>query len=78
MILTITLDLQNLKRLSISKRAAQKFYIDRKLYDMEVKVQYYFKMSNRFAALDNLHEDDDDDDDDDEINNSLMKSAQNG
>jgi hypothetical protein len=55
------------KRLSVSKRAAQKYYMDRmnfkKLNDMEVKEEYQIKSSNRFVDLENLDDDDDDDDD---------------
>jgi len=35
----------------------------KKLNDVEVKKQYQVKISNRFAALENLDDDDDDDDD---------------
>jgi hypothetical protein len=37
----------------------------KKLNDVEVKVQYQVKISNRFAPLENFDDDDDDDDDDD-------------
>jgi hypothetical protein len=53
------------QRLSVSKRAAQKFDIERfnlkKLNDVEVKEQYQVRISNRSAALENLDYDDDDD-----------------
>jgi hypothetical protein len=46
------------ERLSVSKRAAQKFVLDKfyvnYLNDVEVKEQYQVKISNRFAALENL------------------------
>jgi hypothetical protein len=44
-----------MERLSVSKRVAQKFDMQRfdvrKLNDAEVKEQYQFKITNRFAAL---------------------------
>jgi hypothetical protein len=47
--------------LSVSKCAAQKFGMERfdlkKLNDMEVKEQYHAKISNRFAALENVDDD---------------------
>jgi hypothetical protein len=46
------------ERLSIRKRATQKFDMQRfdlkKINDAEVKEQYQVKISNRFAALKNL------------------------
>jgi hypothetical protein len=46
------------EKLSVSKRAAQKFDMQRfdlrKLNNAEVKEQYGVKISNRFAALENL------------------------
>jgi hypothetical protein len=48
------------ERLSVSKRVTQKFDIQRfdlkKLNDAEVKEHYQVKISNRFAALENLDE----------------------
>jgi hypothetical protein len=46
------------ERLSVSKRVAQKFDMQRfdlrKLNDAEVKEQYHVKITNRFAALENF------------------------
>jgi hypothetical protein len=46
-----------MERLSVSKRATQKFNIQRfdlkKLNDAEVKEQHQFKISNMSAALEN-------------------------
>jgi flagellar basal body rod protein FlgB len=46
------------ERLSVSKEATQKFDMKRfgpkKLNDAEVKENYQIKISNRFAALENL------------------------
>jgi hypothetical protein len=46
------------ERLSVSKRVAQKFDMQRfdlrKLNDAEVKEQYQVKITNRFAALENV------------------------
>ena len=46
------------ERLAVSKRATQKFDMERfnlrKLTDLEVRKQYQIKLSNRFAALENL------------------------
>jgi hypothetical protein len=48
------------ERLSVSKRVAQKFDMQRfdlrKLNDAEVKEQYQVKITNRFAAFENFHE----------------------
>jgi hypothetical protein len=48
------------ERLSVCKRARQKFDLQRcdlkKLNDVEVKEKYQLEMSNRFAALENLVE----------------------
>jgi hypothetical protein len=55
----------------------EKFNV-KKLNDVEVKQQYQVKISNRFAALENLDDDDDDDDDDMDINRawgSIMKAS---
>jgi arginine utilization protein RocB len=45
------------ERLSVSKRPAQKFDMERfnlrKLNDMKVKEQYQVKIPNRFAAVEN-------------------------
>jgi hypothetical protein len=60
-ILTIIWWFQKLDRLSVSKQAAQKFYMERfsikKLNDVEVKEEYQDKISNRFATLENLDND---------------------
>jgi hypothetical protein len=46
------------QRLSVSKRAAQKFHDERfdlkKLNDVDVKEQYQVKISNRFTSLETL------------------------
>jgi hypothetical protein len=46
-------------RLAVNKQAAQKCDVDRinlrKLSDLEVRRQYQIKISNRFAALENLN-----------------------
>jgi hypothetical protein len=53
-------------RLSLNKQAALKFDMERfnpkKLSDVEIKEQYQVKISNGFAAVENLDHDDDDDD----------------
>jgi hypothetical protein len=60
------------QKLSVSKGAAQKFYMERfnlrKLTDVELKEQYQVKISNRFAPLENL-------DDDMDINRAWDKVA---
>jgi hypothetical protein len=47
------------ERLAVSKKAAQKFDVDRfnlrKLRELDVRKQYQIKIPNRFAALENLH-----------------------
>jgi hypothetical protein len=47
------------ERLAVSKQAAQKFDAERfnlkKLSELEVRKQYQLKISNRFAALENLN-----------------------
>jgi uncharacterized FlaG/YvyC family protein len=47
------------ERLAVSKQAAQKFDAERfnlkKLSELEVRKQYQHKISNRFAALENLN-----------------------
>jgi hypothetical protein len=57
------------QRLSVSKRKAQNFDVEifnlKKLNDVVVKEKCQFKISNTFAAFDNLDDDDDDDDGDD-------------
>jgi hypothetical protein len=44
--------------LAVSKQAAQKFEVEifkiRKLNELEVRKQYRIKISNRYAALENL------------------------
>ena len=46
------------ERLAVSKQAAQKFDVVRlnlrKLNELQVRKQYHIKISNRFAALENL------------------------
>jgi hypothetical protein len=48
------------ERISVSKRAREKFYLKRfdlkKLDDVEVKEKYQVEISNRFAVLENLDE----------------------
>jgi hypothetical protein len=48
------------ERISVSKRARQKFDLERvdlkKLGDVEVKEKYQVEISNRFAALESLDE----------------------
>jgi hypothetical protein len=48
------------ERILVSKRARQKFDLERfdlkKLYDIEVKEKYQVEISNRFAALESLDE----------------------
>jgi len=50
------------ERLAESKLAAQKFDVQRfnlrKLHELEVRKQYQIKISNRFAALENLSDSD--------------------
>jgi len=45
--------------LAVSKQAAQKFDLERfnvrKVSELEVRKQYQMKISNRFAALENLN-----------------------
>jgi len=51
------------ERLAVSKQAAQKFDVERfnlrKLTDLEVRKQYQIKISNMFAALENLNDNED-------------------
>jgi hypothetical protein len=51
------------KRLAVNKQAAEKCDVDRlnlrKLSDLEVRRQYQIKISNRFAALENLNDSED-------------------
>jgi hypothetical protein len=48
------------ERLAVSKKAGHKFVVERfnlgKLNELEVRKQYQIKISNRFAALDNLND----------------------
>jgi hypothetical protein len=48
------------ERLAVSKQAAQKFDVERfnlrKLTELEVRKQYQIKVSNSFAALENLND----------------------
>jgi glycine betaine/choline ABC-type transport system substrate-binding protein len=47
------------ERLAVIKQAAQKFHAERfnlkKLSELDVRKQYQIKISNRFAALENLN-----------------------
>jgi hypothetical protein len=47
------------ERLAVSKQAAQKFDVEKfnpkKLSELQVRKQYPLKISNRFAALENLN-----------------------
>jgi len=49
--------------LAVSKHAAQKFDVEisnlRKLNELQVRKQYQIKISNRFAALENLSDSED-------------------
>ena len=49
--------------MAVNKRAAQKFDVERlnlrKLNKLEVKKQYQIKISNRFAALENISDSED-------------------
>jgi hypothetical protein len=49
------------QRLSVSKRAAQNFVVERfslkKLHVVAVKEEYQIRISNNFAALENLYDD---------------------
>jgi benzoyl-CoA reductase/2-hydroxyglutaryl-CoA dehydratase subunit BcrC/BadD/HgdB len=51
------------KRLAVNKQAAQKFNVERfklrKLNELELRKQYQIKISNRFAALENLSDSED-------------------
>jgi hypothetical protein len=51
------------ERLAVSKQAAQKFDMERftfrKLFELEVRKQYQIKISNRFAAFENLSDSED-------------------
>jgi hypothetical protein len=51
------------ERLAVRKQAAQKFdggrFNLRKLNDLKVRKQYQIKITNRFAALENVSEDED-------------------
>ena len=48
------------KSLAVDKQTAQKFDVEGfnlwKLYELEVRKQYQIRISNRFAALENLRE----------------------
>jgi hypothetical protein len=52
-----------MERLTVSKQAAQKFDVKqfnfRRLSELEVRKQYQTKISNRFAALENLSDTED-------------------
>ena len=51
------------ERLAVSKQAAQTFYVERfnrsELSALEVRKQYQSKISNKFAALENLYDGED-------------------
>jgi ribosomal protein S25 len=51
------------ERMTVSKKAAQKVDVEtfnlRKLSDLEVRKQYQIKISNRFAAMENLSDSED-------------------
>ena len=51
------------ERLAVSKQGAQKFDVERfnlrKLDELEVRKEYVMKISNRFAALENLNDSED-------------------
>ena len=51
------------ERLAVGKQAAQRFerqrFNLRKLHELEVRKQYQIKITNRFAALENLNNDED-------------------
>jgi len=51
-------DAEDRQRLSVSKRVTQMFHVGRcnlmNLNNMEVKKRYWVKISNRFAASENL------------------------
>ena len=51
------------ERLTVSKEAAQKFDVERfnlrKLSELEVRKQLLIKISNKFAALENLNDSED-------------------
>jgi len=51
------------ERLAVIKQGAQKFYVQRfsrrKLSDQQVRKQYQIKISNGFAALENLNDSED-------------------
>jgi len=48
------------ERLAVSKKAAQKFDVDRfhlrKLSELEIRKQYQIKISHSFASLENLND----------------------
>ena len=48
------------ERLAVSKQEAQKFDVERfnprKLCELEIRKQYQIKISNRFAALENVND----------------------
>jgi hypothetical protein len=51
------------ERLAVRKQAAQEFDVEiynlRKISEMEVRKQYQIKISNRFAALENVNDNED-------------------
>ena len=51
------------ERLAVSKQEVQKFDVERfnlrKLDELEVRKEYVMKISNRFAALENLNDSED-------------------
>jgi len=66
-------------RLAVSKQAAQKFYVERfnlrKLNGLEVRKQYWNKVSNSFAALENLNDSKDINRDWENITQNIKTSA---
>jgi len=48
------------ERLAVSKQAAQRFHVERfnlrKLNELQVRNQYQIKISNKYAALENLND----------------------
>jgi hypothetical protein len=68
------------ERLAVSKQAAQKFDMEifnlRKLNELQARKNYQIKISNRFAALENLNESDDINRAWENINENIKTSSQ--
>ena len=68
------------ERLAVSKQAAQKFDMEifnlRKLNELEARKNYQIKISNRFAALENLNDSDDINRAWENINENIKTSSQ--